>query len=213
MLEIKTFVFNPFMENTYIVYDHTKEAAIIDCGAIYDEETESLRRFITDNGLSVKHILNTHLHLDHQFGNAFATREFGVLPKAHHADESMIDNLEQQAMLFGIPQKVKPQILGGHIQDNETIIFGDSSLEAVLVPGHSAGSLCFYSATDEVVFVGDVLFAGSIGRTDLPGGNYEQLIKGIKERLLVLPDNTTVYSGHGPTTTIGIEKTNNPFLR
>lgn len=212
MLNIKTFVFNPFMQNTYLLYDETDEAAIIDCGCLYQSEEEELLKYITDHSLSVKLLLNTHLHLDHQFGNAFATEKFGIKPKAHRLDEKLIDNIASQSMMFGIPQKVVAQPLGGYIEDGDEIKFGNTTLKAIFVPGHSAGSLCFYSAADKAVIVGDVLFAGSIGRTDLPGGDFTQLTKGIRSRLFVLPPDTTVYSGHGPTTTIEVEKNTNPFF-
>lgn len=213
MLKVKKFVVNPFMENTYLLSDESGEATIIDCGCLYEKEQRELTAYVEENGLKVRHLINTHLHLDHQFGNSFATKAFGVEPKAHADDEKLIANMSQQSMLFGIPQAVEGQPLGGYIEHDETIRFGNTSLRAIHVPGHSKGSLCYYSEEAGVVFVGDVLFAGSIGRTDLPGGNYDQLISGIKERLLCLPEETVVYSGHGPETTIGEEKRNNPFLR
>lgn len=212
MLQVKTFQVNPFMENTYLVYDETGEALLIDCGALYPEEEATIKEFIEEKKLTVKRLLNTHLHLDHQFGNHFAAQAFGVLPEAHVNDEPLIDQMQGQAMLFGVPGKITPQKLGRHIAEGEKIAFGNSAFTAIHVPGHSKGSLCFYSADSGMLFVGDVLFAGGIGRTDLPGGSYEQLIGGINSKLLVLPDNTVVYSGHGPTTTIGNERRDNPFL-
>jgi glyoxylase-like metal-dependent hydrolase (beta-lactamase superfamily II) len=212
-MQIKSFQFNPFMENTFVVYDNTKEAVIIDCGALYPLEEDGLRKFIRDNNLLVKHLINTHLHLDHQFGNYFAAREFGIKPKAHPEDEPLIAQLISQTMLFGVSDKVEPQELGGYINDGDEIKFGNYGLKALHMPGHTAGSLCFYSIQAGVLFSGDVLFYGSIGRTDLPGGNYQQLIDGIKEKLLSLPDETEIYSGHGTNTTIGHERQNNPFLK
>lgn len=213
MLKIKKFVVNPFMENTYLLSDETGEATIIDCGCLYEKEQQEITSYVENNGLKVKYLINTHLHLDHQFGNAFAAKAFGVQPKAHADDEKLIANMAQQSMLFGIPQSVEGQPLGGYIEHGETIKFGNTALRAIHVPGHSMGSLCYHCEEAGVVFVGDVLFAGSIGRTDLPGGNYDQLISGIKERLLCLPEETVVYSGHGPETTIGEENRHNPFLR
>ena len=213
MLSVKIFVFNPFMENTLVVYDdHTREAAIVDCGCLYDTERNELKKFITDNNLSVKYLLNTHLHLDHQFGNAWAAAEYGVLPLAHRNDEKLIDNLPSQAMLFGIPDSVDAQPLGGYIAEGDEITIGSSKLKAIFVPGHSAGSLCFYSASDGILIVGDVLFAGSIGRTDLPGGDFDLLTNGIREKLFTLPLDTKVYPGHGPTTSIDREIHSNPFF-
>ena len=208
MLSVKIFVFNPFMENTLVVYDdHTREAAIVDCGCLYDTERNELKKFITDNNL-----LNTHLHLDHQFGNAWAAAEYGVLPLAHRNDEKLIDNLPSQAMLFGIPDSVDAQPLGGYIAEGDEIKIGSSILKAIFVPGHSAGSLCFYSASDGILIAGDVLFAGSIGRTDLPGGDFDLLTNGIREKLFTLPLDTKVYPGHGPTTSIDREIHSNPFF-
>jgi metallo-beta-lactamase family protein len=213
MLSVKIFVFNPFMENTLVVYDdHTREAAIVDCGCLYDMERNELKKFIADNNLSVKYLLNTHLHLDHQFGNAWAAAEYGVLPLAHRNDEKLIDNLPSQAMLFGIPDSVDAQPLGGYIAEGDEITIGSSKLKAIFVPGHSAGSLCFYSASDGILIVGDVLFAGSIGRTDLPGGDFDLLTNGIREKLFTLPLDTKVYPGHGPTTSIDREIHSNPFF-
>ena len=213
MLSVKIFVFNPFMENTLVVYDdHTREAAIVDCGCLYDTERNELKKFIADNNLCVKYLLNTHLHLDHQFGNAWAAAEYGVLPLAHRNDEKLIDNLPSQAMLFGIPDSVDAQPLGGYIAEGDEITIGSSKLKAIFVPGHSAGSLCFYSASDGILIVGDVLFAGSIGRTDLPGGDFDLLTNGIREKLFTLPLDTKVYPGHGPTTSIDREIHSNPFF-
>ncbi len=213
MLSVKIFVFNPFMENTLVVYDdHTREAAIVDCGCLYDTERNELKKFIADNNLVIKYLLNTHLHLDHQFGNAWAAAEYGVLPLAHRNDEKLIDNLPSQAMLFGIPDSVDAQPLGGYIAEGDEITIGSSKLKAIFVPGHSAGSLCFYSASDGILIVGDVLFAGSIGRTDLPGGDFDLLTNGIREKLFTLPLDTKVYPGHGPTTSIDREINSNPFF-
>ncbi len=213
MLNVKIFVFNPFMENTLVVYDdHTREAAIVDCGCLYDTERNELKKFIADNNLCVKYLLNTHLHLDHQFGNAWAAAEYGVLPLAHRNDEKLIDNLPSQAMLFGIPDSVDAQPLGGYIAEGDEIKIGSSILKAIFVPGHSAGSLCFYSASDGILIAGDVLFAGSIGRTDLPGGDFDLLTNGIREKLFTLPLDTKVYPGHGPTTSIDREIHSNPFF-
>ena len=213
MLSVKIFVFNPFMENTLVVYDdHTREAAIVDCGCLYDTERNELKKFIADNNLCVKYLLNTHLHLDHQFGNAWAAAEYGVLPLAHRNDEKLIDNLPSQAMLFGIPDSVDAQPLGGYIAEGDEITIGSSKLKAIFVPGHSAGSLCFYSASDGILIAGDVLFAGSIGRTDLPGGDFDLLTNGIREELFTLPLDTKVYPGHGPTTSIDREIHSNPFF-
>lgn len=213
MLSVKNFVFNPFMENTLVVYDETTlEAAIVDCGCLYDTERRELKKFIDDNRLKVKYLLNTHLHLDHQFGNAWAAAEYGVLPRADRNDEKLIGNLTSQAMIFGIPERVEAQPLGGYIAEGDEIKLGNATLSVISVPGHSAGSVCLYCAQDGILIAGDVLFAGSIGRTDLPGGDFDLLTSGIRQKLFTLPPDTKVYPGHGPTTTIGREIESNPFF-
>jgi glyoxylase-like metal-dependent hydrolase (beta-lactamase superfamily II) len=212
-MKIKEFRCNPFAENTYLLYDETGEAIIIDCGCLYDDEKTIMANFISKNNLTIKHLINTHLHIDHIFGNEWAARTFGVLPQAHQADEFLIEQAVAQARLFGIYEEVKPQALGNYLNEGDLIRFGNQELQILHVPGHSAGSLCFYSEKESCVIVGDVLFRGSIGRTDLPGGNYAQLISQINSKLLTLPDETTVYSGHGISTTIGQERRTNPFLQ
>jgi glyoxylase-like metal-dependent hydrolase (beta-lactamase superfamily II) len=157
--------------------------------------------------------LNTHLHFDHTFGNAFVYRTFGVLPEAHEADEFWLRDAPQQTRMFGVAQKEPPVGLGNRLYDKDLITFGDATLEAIHVPGHSPGSLVYYSKEKSCVFSGDVLFQGSIGRADLKGGNFDQLIDNICSRLFTLPDDTIVYPGHGTATTIGMEKQENPFFR
>ena len=211
-MHIKSFQFNPFQENTYVLSDDTGEAVIIDCGCLSSNEDERLTLYLTTEKLHVKHVLNTHLHLDHSFGNYMVAHTLGVLPEAHRADEFLIGQLIAQSQAFGIQGVIREQPLGGYLQEGDVISFGRTQLEVLHVPGHSPGSLCFYCRAENVIFVGDVLFAGSIGRTDLPKGNYAELITGIQRKLLVLPDETIVYSGHGPATTIGNERVNNPYL-
>lgn len=200
------------MENTYVVFDDTKEAVIIDAGCMYQSEKEQLRQYVEYAQLSIKYVLNTHLHIDHQCGNAFVYDAFGKQPLAHAADAFMIEKLPQQAAAFGISLEDRSQSLGGFLTDGQNIKFGNTQLKVICTPGHSEGGVCFYNEAEGVLFSGDTLFQGSIGRADLPGGNYAQLISSIRERLLCLPDATTVYSGHGQTTTIGYEKEYNPYL-
>lgn len=211
-MTIKTFTFNPFQENTYLVWDETNEAVLIDAGMLFDNEKVLLKKFIEENNLTLKRVLNTHLHLDHQFGNKFMFDAFGIAPEAGEEDEFLLATANSQAEMFGLPYTETPQGLNGYISDNQTIKFGNSEFTAFHTPGHSPGSYCLYSEKAGVVFVGDVLFSGSIGRTDLPKGDYATLIHSIQEKLLPLPDSTVVYSGHGPATTIGEEKQSNPFL-
>ena len=210
-MEIKTFLVNPFQQNTYLVYDQTKEAILIDCGCFSKAEQNLVVQFIDDNKLVLKRLINTHLHLDHQFGNKFIFEKYGIKAEANVEDEFLLKSVSSQAASFGI--KAEDAIpLGAYINEGDVIMFGDSSFVAIHVPGHCPGHLAFYSAESKALFAGDVLFRGSIGRTDLPKGDYATLIKSITEKLLVLPEDTVVYSGHGPTSTIGYEKVNNPYL-
>lgn len=211
-MTVKTFTFNPFQENTYLVYDDTKEAIVIDCGCIIDYEKKAFKQYIADNELNIVKVINTHLHLDHQFGNRFLFETYNIAPVAHAEDEFLLENVKSQGAMFGIPLKEEAQTLSGYIEDNQVFKFGNTTFKALHVPGHSPGSVAFYFENENAVFVGDVLFKSSIGRTDLPKGDYATLILSIQNRLLPLPDSTVVYSGHGPTTTIGEEKVNNPFL-
>ena len=211
-MTIKTFTFNPFQENTYLVYDETNEAVVIDAGCLQAGEKQILARFIEDNKLTLKRVLNTHLHLDHQFGNKFLFDTYGIAPEACVEDEFLLENVVAQARSYGFPVTEEAQPLGAYITENQEITFGNSSLKAIHAPGHSPGSMVLYSEKDGVMFAGDVLFQGSIGRTDLPKGDYASLILAITKKLLVLPDSTVVYCGHGPSTTIGYEKKNNPYL-
>ena len=211
-MTIKTFTFNPFQENTYLVFDETNEAVIIDAGCLQAGEKQVLTRYIEDNKLTLKRVLNTHLHLDHQFGNKFLFDTYGIAPEACIEDEFLLDNVVAQARSYGFPVTEEAQPLGAYIIENQEITFGNSSFKAIHAPGHSPGSMVLYSEKDGVMFAGDVLFQGSIGRTDLPKGDYASLILAITKKLLVLPDSTVVYCGHGPSTTIGYEKKNNPYL-
>lgn len=211
-MQVKTFTVNPLQENSYLVYDETCEAVMIDAGFLYEKEKEALLKFIDNNNLKLVRIINTHLHFDHQFGNKFLFDNFGLKPEAHAADEHLLEEIKTGKRIFGFPVQEDSQELGRHILEGEMIKFGNSTFKALYVPGHTPGHLAFYSSEYKKVFVGDVLFRGSVGRTDFPGGDHAQLIRSIQKELLVLPDDTVVYSGHGPTTTIGEEKSHNPYL-
>ena len=212
-MKIKQIPNNPFQENTYVVWDEaTMEAAIVDCGALFPQEEERIDAFVNDNQLKIKYILNTHLHLDHCFGNAWAAERYGVLPMAHRDDETLLARMGEQARMFGLPFEVRTEKLGGYLEDGDVLKLGDNEIRVIHTPGHSRGGLCFYMPMAGWLVSGDSLFEGSIGRTDLEGGSYATLIKSITERLLILPDETVVYPGHGAYTTIGEEKKSNPFL-
>ena len=211
-MTIKIFTFNPIQENTYVVHDETGEAIVIDAGCYFDEEKIKLKSYIDEQGLTLKRVLNTHLHFDHQFGNKFLFETYGILPEAHPADESLLQGVIARAMIYGFPIQEDAQKLGNYLSEHQEIKFGNTVLRCILIPGHSPGHLVFYNEKEHILFGGDVLFRGSIGRTDLEQGDHAELIKNITEKLLVLPDQTIVYPGHGPATTIGEEKKSNPFL-
>ncbi|WP_436416584.1 MBL fold metallo-hydrolase [Petrimonas sp.] len=212
-MKIKTFEFNPLGVNTYVLYDKTGECVVIDASCFFPDERELLLNFILDNNLVVKHLLNTHLHFDHVFGVNFMASQFGLKLQVHPDDVFLLDNLPQQLQMFGFNTNVDytPEI-GNYLKENDIISFGEQQLKVLHVPGHSPGSIVFYNEKEKFAVVGDVLFNGSIGRTDLPGGNFDQLIEGIRTKLFTLPDDTEIYSGHGPKTTIGQEKKYNPFV-
>lgn len=212
-MKVKKFQFNPVGVNTYVLSDSTGECVIIDPACYYPDEKELLLNYIHDNDLVIKHLLNTHLHFDHVFGNPFIASQFDVLPEAHKADEPLLLDFENQLKMFGMPSIAEKQPhIGNYLQENDVVTFGNQKLIVLHVPGHSPGSLVFYNQAEEALFVGDVLFNGGIGRTDLPGGNFQTLIDGIQTKLFSLPNETKVYPGHGTTTTIGIEKKFNPFV-
>lgn len=212
-MKIKRFEFNMFPVNCYVISDETGEAAIIDAGCFFPEEQQMLKQYITDNKLTVKHLLNTHLHLDHVFGNPFILREFGLKAEACQLDEFLLAKLPDQCRMFGFSPNEAPVGLGHYIEDGEIIRFGHTELQAIHVPGHSPRGMVYYCKADACLFSGDVLFQGSIGRADLEGGDFNELIEQISCRLLTLPDETLVYPGHGEPTSIGKEKMENPFFK
>lgn len=212
-MKIKQIQNNPFQENTYVMWDEaTMEAAIVDCGALFPQEEEKIETFVNENNLKIKYILNTHLHLDHCFGNAWAAERYGVLPMAHEDDETLLARMGEQVRMFGLPFEVRTEKLGEYLKDGDILKLGNNEIKVIHTPGHSRGGLCFYIPAAGWLISGDSLFEGSIGRTDLEGGSYTTLIKSITERLLTLPEETVVYPGHGAYTTIGEEKKSNPFL-
>jgi hydroxyacylglutathione hydrolase len=211
MIEIKIFVYNAFQENTFILYDETGEALLIDAGCNSQAEVNNFTDFIKDNNLIPVELLSTHGHIDHILGNRFLKMKFKIPYRAHLDDLFLIENAVEHGTIFGLEIE-KPPLPDQYLSDNELIHFGNSTLEVIHLPGHSPGGVGLYCKQQNFIVVGDVLFKGSIGRTDLPGGDYNQLIDRIKSRLLVLPENTIVYPGHGPYTTIGAEKQSNPFL-
>ena len=213
-MKIKKFEFNMFPVNCYLLIDEeSKEAVVIDAGCFYDEEKQTLKNYIDSHSLSLKHVLNTHLHLDHLFGNPFLFKEYGLLPEAGQQDEFWLAQVSSHSRMFGFRYDEEQPALGRYICHGDKISFGNIELEAIHVPGHSPGSMVYYCRKENCLFSGDVLFQGSIGRADLAGGNFDELREGICSHLFVLPEDTKVYPGHGHSTTIGYEKKNNPFFR
>lgn len=214
MLKVARFEFSLFGINTYVVYDEqTRECAIIDPGMISDGERDALKHFIERERLNPVHLINTHLHIDHSIGNEFVEHTWGLKAEAHRADSPLGSELDKQAKMFGLPFPVKSIQLSTFLEDGDEIKIGNSVLRALHVPGHSPGSIVLYAPVEDFIIAGDVIFSGSIGRTDLPGGSFEQLIGGIRTKLLPLPPATVIYPGHGPETTLRRELESNPYLR
>ena len=211
MISIHSFTFNPIQENMYILSDETKECVIIDPGCYDDEERTTLSAFITENQLKPVRLLNTHCHLDHVFGNGFVSKKYDLKLEINKNDQKVLDAFQTSCDLYGMNCDPSPQP-SVFLEEGDLINFGTSKLEIMFTPGHSPGSITFYNREQKFMIAGDVLFYGSIGRTDLPGGNHATLISSITEKLLPLGDDFKVYSGHGQPTTIGFERKNNPFL-
>lgn len=211
MITIQSFTFNPFSENMYILYDETKEALIIDPGCYTQLEKEELAKFILETGLKPVKLLNTHAHIDHVLGNNFVAAKYGLKLEMHEADADLLRSAPVYGQMWGIKPEPSPEP-SAFLNEGDVVRFGNSKLDVLFTPGHCPGSITFFSSDEKFAIVGDVLFYGSIGRTDLPGGNHELLISSIREKLFPLGDDIVVYPGHGPSTTIGFEKQHNPFL-
>lgn len=210
-MKIYKLVFSPIEVNTYILAADSGDCTIIDCGCYDKEEEERFENFIQEKSLNPVLLLNTHCHLDHVFGNNFLLRKYGLRSFSHELDESNRKDAVAHAKLFGLTMDNPPEP-AGFIKDNQVVAFDDTSLKALHVPGHSSGSLAYYIEKSGIVFTGDALFSGSIGRTDLTGGDYDTLISSISEKLFVLPPSTVVYPGHGESTTIEKEMKSNPYF-
>lgn len=210
MIRIQSFVFNPFQENTYVIYDDTKDAVVVDPGCYDQEEQREIADFIAGNNLSIKMLLNTHCHIDHVLGNSFIKEKFDTKLYIHPTEEFVLHAQKILAPHYGMHryEEAKPDYF---LKEGDRVKFGDQDFSVLFVPGHSPGHIAFYNEKEKVVLAGDVLFQNSIGRTDLPGGNFDTLMKSIHEKLFTLPDDVIVYPGHGPITRIGVEKRTNPF--
>ncbi|HAN19689.1 MAG: MBL fold hydrolase [Bacteroidetes bacterium GWC2_33_15] len=212
MVKIKKFIFNPFQENTFLLYDETNECVVIDAGCNDKNEQLELLTFIEENELKLKMILNTHCHIDHIMGNAFLVEKYNVPSIAHKDDLPLLQRSNDMAIAFGFTIR-KPPVPSKYVNHGEIIEFGNTSLKVLHVPGHSPGCIAFYCEKDGFIIVGDVLFAGSIGRTDLPGGDYDTIILSITNHIFSLPGEVIVYPGHGNSTTVEHEKNTNPYFQ
>lgn len=211
MLQIQSFTFSPIQENTYLLFNEFKQCVIIDPGCYFDAEKETLKEFIETNGLKPAMLLNTHCHLDHVFGNKFIAETYNLSLQLHEKEKSVLSFAPTSGLMYNMPFD---NYAGAFIElkEGDSILLNKDELLVIEAPGHSPGSICFYCSKQNFIIGGDVLFKRSIGRTDLPGGNHQILLNNIRQKLFTLPDNTIVYSGHGPATTIGEEKKENPFL-
>jgi hydroxyacylglutathione hydrolase len=211
MLQIKSFEFSPIQENTYVIYNELNDCIILDPGCYFDEEEDALFSFIEAKKLRPAMLINTHCHLDHVFGNKAVAEKYGLTLQLHKNEQALLEFAPASGLMYSMPfDNYTGEFI--FLNEGDIIRLGEDELKVLLTPGHSPGSLSFYCEKDKFVISGDALFKNSVGRSDLPGGDHDQLIKSIKENLLVLPDDVKVYSGHGPVTTIMAEKTGNPFL-
>lgn len=212
MFQIKVLTFNAVQENTYILYNEQKECIIIDPGCYTDDERQQLQSFIDDNKLLPQMLLNTHCHLDHVFGNKYIAEAYKLTLQIHKNEEQVFQMAPASGLMFNFPfDNYQGELI--FIKEGDIISLGEDSLKVIEAPGHSPGSICFYCERQKFIIGGDVLFYQSIGRTDLPGGSHESLLKNIKEKLFTLPQDVKVYPGHGHATTIGDEIKWNPYLK
>lgn len=210
MIQIKTFTFNPFEENTYVVFDETGNGVVIDPGCYETAEKNTLAQFIESKNITIKYLLNTHCHIDHVLGNDFVKEKYKVPLLIHKKDEPVLNAVKAYAPSYGFSlyRDTQPD---GFLEEDSTVVFGSTVFDVLFLPGHAPGHIGFYHKESASLLSGDVLFEQSIGRTDLPGGDLDTLIKSIHQKIFTLPEPVTVYPGHGNTTTVGEEKRSNPF--
>ncbi|HEX5024460.1 MAG TPA: MBL fold metallo-hydrolase [Agriterribacter sp.] len=210
MVDVKVFVFSPVQENTYVLFNEQKNCIIIDPGCYYDSERDELAAFIQNNELTPKLLLNTHCHLDHVFGNKWVAEKYGLKLHLHEKEKPVLEYAPASGLMWNLPfDNYQGDVL--YLRENDVVRLGEDEFDVFFTPGHSPGSIVFYCRKQHFVIGGDVLFKMSIGRTDLPGGNHNTLLKSIHTKMFVLPDETIVYPGHGESTTIGFEKKHNPY--
>ena len=212
-MKLKSFTFNQFYENTFIVSDSTNDCIIIDPGCYSNDEKNILKKYIEENNLNPVKLINTHCHIDHILGNKFVAKTWGVNLETHQNDIELLENSAEIARLYGFIDYEKSPSTTQFLNEGDTVEFGNSKLKILYTPGHAPGHISLYSKEEKFIISGDVLFKSSIGRTDLPGGDFNVLIESIKTKILCLDDDTVVYCGHGPATTVGFERENNPFLK
>ena len=212
-MKLKSFTFNQFYENTFIVSDSTNDCIIIDPGCYSNDEKNILKKYIEDNNLNPVKLINTHCHIDHILGNKFVAKTWGLNLETHQNDIELLENSSEIARLYGFIDYEKSPSTTQFLSEGDIVEFGNSKLKILYTPGHAPGHISLYSKEEKFIISGDVLFKSSIGRTDLPGGDFNVLIESIKTKILCLDDDTVVYCGHGPATTVGYERVNNPFLK
>ena len=212
MFHLQTFEFSPIQENTYLLYNEHNDCIIIDPGCYFEEEREMLASFIQSKNLNPVLLLNTHCHLDHVFGNKFVAEKYGLIPHVHPLEKKLLEYAPTSGLIYNLPFDNYTGELA-YIDEGSILKVGEDELVAIFTPGHSPGSLSFFCKKQLFIISGDVLFQRSIGRTDLPGGDHATLIRSIKEKLMILPDETVVHSGHGPSTTVIAERNGNPYLK
>ena len=212
-MNIKSFTFNPFQENTYIVYDETKECLIIDPGCYTDAEQKELKVFIEEKELTPVKLINTHCHIDHVLGNKFASEQWNIQLYMHKEDLPVLEKVGDISKMYGIEDYEGSPYPKHFLAQGDTLTFGKSSFDILFTPGHAPGHICLYSKENNLLIAGDVIFQRSIGRTDLPGGDHNTLINSIITQLFPLPNSTQIFCGHGPSTNLGYEEEHNPFLQ
>lgn len=211
MIKIQPFVFNAFQVNTYVLSDETGECIIVDAACYTQKEKDSIDQYITSNHLRPVKLINTHCHVDHVLGMKHVVSKYKTTVEANEADVPLLSDAKNHGVIFGFDVE-EPPVVTEYLTEGKDVTFGNSTLKSFHVPGHSPGSIAFYNPEQKFVITGDVLFKGSIGRTDLPGGDYDQLMQSIYKKLMTLPPETEVFPGHGPSTTIHEEALSNPFL-